>query len=128
MEFRVERRSGVPTYLQLVDQVKRALRLGVLRPGERLPTAKEVVAVIAVNPNTVFKAYRELEREGLVEARPGRGTFVLRTLRREDANGDGRLRAGLRAWLATARADGLDRDDIEALITDVVDQQFRRGE
>ena len=76
IEFRIDRRSGVATYQQLVDQVEHALRLGLLQPGDRLPTAKEVVAATAINPNTVLKAYRELERNGLVEAKRGLGTFV----------------------------------------------------
>lgn len=80
VEFRIDRRSGVATYLQIVQQTKQALRLGLLEPGDRLPTAREVVEATAINPNTVLKAYRELEREGLVEARRGLGTFVRRTL------------------------------------------------
>ena len=78
IEFHLEARSGVPTYLQIVQQVRQAIRLGILRPGDQLPTVKEVVGQLAVNPNTVFKSYRELEREGLVQGRPGAGTFVLR--------------------------------------------------
>src|SRR5690606_41255346 len=78
VEFQLDRGSGVATYLQLVHQVKHALRLGTLRPGDQLPTAREVVEKLAINPNTVLKAYRELEREGLVAGRPGQGTFVQR--------------------------------------------------
>jgi GntR family transcriptional regulator len=74
--FRIDRRSGVATYVQIVQQTKQALRLGLLKPGDRLPAAREVVEATAVNPNTVLKAYRELEREGLVAARRGLGTFV----------------------------------------------------
>lgn len=80
VEYRIDRRSGVATYVQIVQQTKQALRLGLLEPGDRLPTAREVVEATAINPNTVLKAYRELEREGLVEARRGLGTFVRRTL------------------------------------------------
>ena len=95
IEFRIDRRSGVAAYLQLVHQTKQALRLGLLQPGDRLPTAKEVMTAIAMNPNTVLKAYRELEREGLVEGRRGLGTFVVRTLARPGATDDGPLREGL---------------------------------
>ncbi len=105
--FRLDARSGVPTYLQLVNQVKHALRLGLLEPGDRLPTAAEVVAALAINPNTVLKAYRELEREGLVAARPGTGTFVQRTLGRVGAADRARLRrqlAGLDAVGGRRRA------------------------
>ena len=74
--FHLDQRSGVPTYLQLVQQVRQAVRLGILRPGDQLPTVKEVVGTLAINPNTVLKAYRELDHEGLVAARRGVGTFV----------------------------------------------------
>ena len=80
MEFHLDQHSGLPMYLQIVQQVKEALRLGLLDVGDQLPTVREVVADLAINPNTVAKAYRELEHEGLVEAQQGRGTFVSSTL------------------------------------------------
>jgi DNA-binding transcriptional regulator YhcF (GntR family) len=124
IEFRIDRRSGVAAYLQLVHQTKQALRLGVLRPGDRLPTAKEVMTATAMNPNTVLKAYRELEREGLVEGRRGLGTFVVRTLARPGASDDGPLRDGLRAWLGGADEGGLEREDVEALVKAVLDEHY----
>ena len=112
--YRLDTRSGLAPYLQLVQQTKDALRLGLLQPGDQLPTVKEVVASIAINPNTVFKAYRELEREGLVEGRPGVGTFVLKTL--GTPNGDHpKLRRRLERWVGDAREAGLDDDHIAAL-------------
>ncbi|OLF15965.1 GntR family transcriptional regulator [Actinophytocola xanthii] len=128
IEFRLDRGSGVATYLQLVHQVKHALRLGVLRPGDRLPTAREVVELLAINPNTVLKAYRELEREGLVTGRPGLGTFVQRSLGGASGAEQTRLREGLAAWVRDARAAGLDHEDIEALVASVVLDSFRLGE
>lgn len=125
IEFRIDRRSGVAAYLQLVHQTKQALRLGLLQPGDRLPTAKEVMTATAMNPNTVLKAYRELEREGLVEGRRGLGTFVVRTLARPGATDDGPLRAGLGAWLSAAEAGGLEREDVEALVKAVLDEHYR---
>ncbi|RKT02391.1 GntR family transcriptional regulator [Streptomyces sp. 3211.6] len=119
VEYRIDRRSGVATYLQIVQQTKQALRLGLLRPGDRLPTAREVVEALAVNPNTVLKAYRELEREGLVEGRRGLGTFVRRTLG-EGGAADAALRTELARWLARARRAGLEEDDITALFTAVL--------
>src|SRR4051794_41672778 len=101
--------------MQLVQQVRRALRLGLLAEGDQLPTVKDVVATVAINPNTVLKAYRELEREGLVSPRPGLGTFVTRTLAGESTAAHGPLRQELRAWFARARAAGLDDESIEAL-------------
>jgi GntR family transcriptional regulator len=122
VEYRIDRRSGVATYLQIVQQTKQALRLGLLQPGDRLPTAREVVAATAINPNTVLKAYRELEREGLVEARRGLGTFVRRSLGAAPA--DSPLRDELERWAERARAAGLERDDVAALFTSVLDKHF----
>jgi GntR family transcriptional regulator len=121
IEFHLDTRSGVPTYLQLVQQVRQAIRLGILEPGDQLPTVKEVVAELAINPNTVLKAYRELELEGLVAARPGVGTFVTRTLTDNTLASHGPLRADLERWLAKARRAGLDEESIEALF----DSTFR---
>ena len=115
--FRLDARTGVATYLQLVHQVMHALRLGVLRPGDQLPTVKEVATQLAINPNTVLKAYRELEYEGLVQPRPGLGTFVTRTLGGDDDSRAAHepLRQALTAWLGRARKAGLDDEDVEAL-------------
>ncbi|WP_221890998.1 GntR family transcriptional regulator [Microbispora sp. KK1-11] len=115
IDFYLDGRSGVSPYLQLVQQVRHALRLGLLREGDQLPTVKDVVARLAINPNTVLKAYRELEHEGLVAARPGVGTFVTRTLTDASLAAHGGLRRDLRRWLAKARLAGLDDESIEAL-------------
>jgi GntR family transcriptional regulator len=115
IEFHLDGRSGVAPYLQLVQQVRRAMRLGLLIEGDQLPTVKDVVAKVAINPNTVLKAYRELEYEGLVAARPGVGTFVTRTLSDGSLAAHGPLRRDLQRWLAKARAAGLDEESIEAL-------------
>lgn len=128
VEYRIRRRSGLASYLQIVEQTKHALRLGLLQPGDRLPTAKEVVERTAVNPNTVLKAYRELEREGLVEPRPGLGTFVLRSLARPDSTADTELREALEGWMDHARAAGLEREDVDALFVDVRDGHYARAE
>src|SRR3954447_20038341 len=115
IEFHLDTRSGVSPYLQLVQQVRQAMRLGWLREGDQLPTVKEVVAHLAINPNTVLKAYRELEHEGLVAARPGVGTVVTATLAGTSLAAHGPLRQGLQRWLAKARGAGLDEESIEAL-------------
>lgn len=115
IEFHLDGRSGVSPYLQMVQQVRHALRLGVLREGDQLPTVKEVVAQLAINANTVLKAYRELEHEGLVAARPGVGTFVTATLADTSLAAHGPLRMELQRWLAKARRAGLDDESIEAL-------------
>ena len=115
IEFSLDARSGVSTYLQVVHQVRRALRLGLLDEGDQLPTVKDVVASLAINPNTVLKAYHELERDGLVAARPGVGTFVTRTLADSTLAAHEPLRRDLTRWLAKARVAGLDEESIEAL-------------
>ena len=115
IEFQLDSASGVATYLQLVQQVHQALQLGLLEPGDQLPTAQQVVAKLAINPNTVLKAYRDLEREGLVRARPGLGTFVVRSLPRTDRETQRRFLASMTKWLRSARAAGLGPDDIEAI-------------
>ncbi|MFE2013795.1 GntR family transcriptional regulator [Streptomyces sp. NPDC059491] len=127
VEYRIDRRSGVATYLQIVQQTKQALRMGLLEPGDRLPTAREVVEATAINPNTVLKAYRELEREGLVEARRGLGTFVRATLGTA-APADSPLRAELTDWARRARAAGLEREDVAALFTSVLKDHFEGDE
>src|SRR6202167_2343293 len=103
IEFHLDARSGVSPYLQVVHQVRHALRLGLLREGDQLPTVKDVVARLAINPNTVLKAYRELEHDGLVGARPGIGTFVIKTLSDASLAAHGPLRSELQRWLAKAR-------------------------
>jgi GntR family transcriptional regulator len=117
IEFSLDDRSGVSPYLQVVQQVRHALRLGLLRKGDQLPTVKDVVARLAINPNTVLKAYRELERDGLVAARPGIGTFVTRSLTDASLAAHEPLRRDLRRWLARARRAGLDDESIEALFS-----------
>lgn len=124
IEFRVDSRSGVATYLQLVQQVQHALRLGILRPGDQLPTVREVVAKLAINPNTVLKAYRELERDGLIGGRPGQGTFVLRSLAGPSLANHPALQESLRRWLRSAQEAGLDRESIIALVTTTIRQAY----
>jgi len=120
IEFRLDSTSGVSPYLQVVQQVRHALRLGLLREGDQLPTVKEVVGTLAVNPNTVLKAYKELELRGLAAARPGIGTFVTATLSDGSLAAHGALRQDLRRWLGKARRAGLDDESIEALYRDTL--------
>jgi DNA-binding transcriptional regulator YhcF (GntR family) len=120
IEFHLDTRSGVAPYQQIVQQVRNALRLGLLDVGDQLPTVKEAVAALAINPNTVLKAYKELEHLGLVAARPGIGIFVTRALTDESLAAHGPLRQDLRRWLARARRAGLEEESIEALFRDVV--------
>ena len=120
IEFHLDARSGVPTYLQLVQQVQQAVRLGILQPGDQLPTVKEVVGSLAINPNTVLKAYRELDLEGLVEGRRGQGTFVSTDLPPVPPDDVKALRASLLRWIERARAAGLDEENMTALFADTV--------
>src|SRR5712671_5706296 len=127
IDFHLDATSGVATYLQLVQQVHQALQLGLLEPGDRLPTAQKVVASLAINPNTVLKAYRDLERAGLVRARPGMGTFVVATLPRTDPQAQAKFRRSMAAWLRSARAVGLTSDEIEAIYRTAVRESFAEG-
>jgi len=116
IEFHLDTRSGVAPYLQIVQQVKQALHLGRLEVGDQLPTVREVIAQITINPNTVFKAYRELEREGLVTSRQGQGTFVQRTLASTSLASQAALRQSLLQWLQSAYEAGLDGESVLALL------------
>ncbi|MBJ7608296.1 MAG: GntR family transcriptional regulator [Candidatus Dormibacteraeota bacterium] len=114
--FRLDGRSGVPTYRQLTRQVHRALRLGVLERGDQLPTAREVVEALAINPNTVLRAYRDLEQQGLVQSRPGQGTFVVDVPPGPSLGDRQALRRGLERWVRDARRAGLDDEGIDTLV------------
>ena len=117
VQFHLDQRSGLPMYLQIVQQVKEALRLGLLDVGDQLPTVGEVVASTAINPNTVAKAYRELERDGLVSATPGRGTFISNTLAADSLEHHETLRRELLAWIAQAKRAGMDDESVLALVS-----------
>jgi GntR family transcriptional regulator len=120
VSFQLVTDSGVPAYLQLVQQVRQAIRMGVLEVGDRLPTVKEVVGQVAINPNTVLKAYRELEHEGLIEGRQGVGTFVSRRPSGPPPGTQTRLARSLERWVDTARNEGLDDEAMEALLRSVL--------
>ncbi len=128
IEFRLDHASGIPTYLQLVQQVEHALRIGSLTTGDRLPKVRDVVASLAINPNTVLKAYRELEIKGLAAGYPGQGTFIKATLSQATLPELIKLRSTLLKWLATAEAAGLDEDGIVALFMSALrDHRERKG-
>ncbi|MEU9288436.1 GntR family transcriptional regulator [Streptomyces sp. NPDC048275] len=121
VEYRIDRGSGVPAYVQIIEQTERALRMGTLKVGDKLPTAREVVAATAINPNTVLRAYRDMEQVGLVQLRRGLGTFVTRSLARPGAEDDSPLRQEVTDWTGRARASGWERADILALVTAALD-------
>jgi GntR family transcriptional regulator len=114
--FRLDTRSGVPTYRQLIQQVHRALRLGLLDRGDQLPTAREVVGALAINPNTVLRAYRDLEQQGLVQTRPGQGTFIIDVPPGPTLGDRQSLRRALARWVRDARRAGLDDEAIDTLV------------
>ena len=126
IEFRLDPVSGVPTYLQLVHQVEHALRLGYLKPGDQLPRVRDVVAELAINPNTVLKAYKELETKGLAVGRPGQGTFIQAALSQVALPELAGLHKALLSWLATAEAAGLDEDGVVALFTSALRDFYKR--
>ena len=124
--FRLDAGSGVPTYLQLVHQVEHALRLGYLKPGDQLPKVRDVVASLAINPNTVLKAYRELETKGLTVGRPGQGTFIESTLSQVTLPELTALHRSLVGWVGTADEAGLDENGIVALFTSALRDFYDR--
>jgi GntR family transcriptional regulator len=127
IEFWLDAHSGVPAYLQLVQQVRDALRLGRLRAGDQLPTVREVVVSLAINPNTVLKAYRELEHQRIAEGRPGSGTFVVESqpgIRDDDHRV---LRRSLERWVQQARERGLDDASVRAIVSSVLQELAREG-
>jgi GntR family transcriptional regulator len=128
--FYLEADSGVPAYLQLVRQVEHAIRLGRLRGGDQLPSVRDVVAALGINPNTVVKAYREMESRRLVDTRQGRGTFVADLAAAAGATASpaaipASLTTGLRDWIAVAKASGLRRDDLAALFDEELREAYR---
>jgi GntR family transcriptional regulator len=126
IEFRLDAGSGVPTYLQLVQQVEHSMRLGYLKPGDQLPKVRDVVASLAINPNTVLKAYRDLEVKGLAAGRPGQGTFVQATLTQVGLPELAELRRSLSGWLTVADGAGLDEDGTVALFTSTLRDFYKR--
>jgi len=126
IQFRLDAASGVPTYLQLVHQVEHALRLGYLTLGDQLPKVRDVVASLAINPNTVLKAYKELETKGLTAGRPGQGTFIQATLSQVALPELAGLHKSLLGWLTTADAAGLDEDGIVALFASALRDFYKR--
>src|SRR5450759_240283 len=123
IHFHLDARSGMPTYMQLVNQVRRAVRNGTLRAGDRLPTAREMVARLAINPNTVLKAYGHLEVEGLVTSRPGLGTFITQGIQAQlEPAVQRQLRRGLDAWLKRAAEAGRDQEGILAIVNLAIDE------
>jgi GntR family transcriptional regulator len=127
IRFRLDRKSGVPAYRQVVDQVRQALRLGILKPGDQLPTVRDVVKQIAINPNTVHRAYRDLEAQGLTEGRPGSGTFIRRSLSRVPDQ-QPRLLRDLEKWMRAARAAGLGDEAIAALVAEATNSSKKEEE
>ena|SRR5690349_10009870 len=120
IDFHLETRSGVPTYKQIVQQVQQAVRLGILQPGDQLPTVKEVVGSLAINPNTVLRAYRELDIEGVTEGKRGVGTFVAEQVDAVPTDDLKELRGSLKRWVDTARKAGLDDESIAALFANTL--------
>ena len=128
IHLHLDPRSGLPPYVQLVQQIRFAVRNGTLRPGMQLPPAREVVASLTINPNTVFKAYAELERQGLVTSRPGQGTFVAASVPNPiDDRVQRKLRRALESWLATGQRAGVEREAALAMFTQALAAAYAEG-
>jgi GntR family transcriptional regulator len=123
----VDPRSGVPIYLQVIEQIKRSVALGILGSGEQLPTVKQLALDLTINPNTVAKAYRELERDGVIETSPGRGSFVKSNDVAETTKAAATdvARDAIEAAVREAKSIGLGAEDIRNLAHAAVDRWFR---
>lgn len=120
--FRINAGSGVPIYRQLVEQVRREVMLGRLAAGDQLPTLRDVVDALAINPNTVVKAYAELEHEGLVVRRQGMGTFVTAAPPAGALVAPPAVRESLFRWVRRAREAGLSGEQIRLLVSVALDE------
>jgi GntR family transcriptional regulator len=127
LHLHVDPRNGLPVYLQIVDQVRRAVAIGVLKPGEQLPTVKQFSSDLVVNPATVSRSLRELEHLGIIESLPGRGAFV----RRDGVNSAAKsgahdvVAASIDAAIREARSLGVDEGDVHALVRRALDAWYR---
>ena len=125
-EFRLDPRSGVPVYRQLMDQVHGALASGWIAPGDRLPTVRQVAVDLSINPNTVIRAYRELEIRGILDTQQGTGTFVSKgEPKADDAERQRRLDQIVTDFVARAGAAGFSLTD---LVQELKQRQSTRGD
>jgi GntR family transcriptional regulator len=124
--FTVDPHSGVPIYLQLIAVVKRSIALGVLAPGEQLPTVKQLATTLTVNANTVARSYRELERDGVIETSPGRGSFVRSNGSQVASNkaATDSAAAAIDGAVREAKSMGLDRKGVSQLIEQVLERWY----
>jgi GntR family transcriptional regulator len=122
----VDPRSGVPIYLQVIEQIKRSVAVGILQPGEQLPTVKQLALDLTINPNTVAKAYRDLERDGVIETAPGRGSFVRGNGVAEStkAAASDLAREALESAVREAKSVGLNRTEVRNLAEAALDRWF----
>ena len=112
-QFRLDLQSGVPVYRQIIDQVRGGMASGSLVAGDQLPTVRQLAVDLAINPNTVVRAYRELELGGLLETHQGTGTFISQQkLKRGDAERDRQLSQIVSDFIARAGAAGFTVEDL----------------
>lgn len=116
MKLFVNPYTGIPLYIQIADQIKKGVLAGILKEGERLPPVRQLAVELLINPNTVAKAYQELEREGIIITRRGSGTFVARAPRKLDrVQKEETIKRKIQELLAEARLLGISRDDLEEI-------------
>lgn len=127
MWFDVNPRSDVPIYQQLVDGVKKAVARGILAPGDKLPSVRELAGRIAINPNTIAKAYQEMEREGIIETLRGRGTFVaeVRTRGIDREEKKRRMREMLEKVLVEAYYMQMEEEEVLAMVEEIIREWYR---
>lgn len=126
-QFRLDVRSGVPVYRQLMDQVRAGMASGALTAGDQLPTVRQLAVDLAINPNTVLRAYRELELGGLLETQQGTGTFITETKpRRDDVERQRQLSQLVVEFLARAGAAGFTVEELLKELRELVHDQAPR--
>ena len=124
----LDTRDGRPLYLQIMDEVRRAISIGTLRPEEPLPSVRELAAELVVNPRTVLQAYQELEREGVVYVRRGQGTFVSPTARRDGAERRGVAREVAKRALLEARRNRMTAEELVTTIQEIAAEEAQTPE
>jgi GntR family transcriptional regulator len=119
LQFRLDPLSGVPVYRQIIDQVQAGIATGALGPGHQLPTVRQVAVDLAINPNTVLRAYRELEIRGVLETQQGTGTFIShRQSRRNDSERERQIEQLVSEFVARVGAGGFTLQDVAEVLFD----------
>lgn len=126
-KFRLDDHSGVPVYRQIIDQVLFATASGSLRTGDQLPTVRQLAVDLSINPNTVVRAYRELEIRGVLETQQGTGTFISgKKVRQDEAQRQRRLTQLVSEFVANASAQGFTVEEIQERLAELAPEPAKK--